>query len=814
MPYARIKKLGRYDVVRELGKGAMGVVLEGNDPLLGRRVALKIVNLLALSGDPTRRQAAVSRFYSEASAAGRLTHPNLMTVYDVGEEEIDGETFYYMALEYLDGVDLSILIREGEPFDPTRALDIVRQVAEGLAVAHDQGVIHRDIKPSNIRVCSGDRVKITDFGLARLPDSSLTIAGAVMGTPQYMPPEQVEGGTSVPASDLFSLTAILYELLTGERPFRAESLSATIAKVLHYNPPPPSEKLSSLGAAFDEIVARGLQKNHQRRIGTGRDYIALLDAAQAKLRAQGNATAAAARPSLACYFDDEGLARKGGRLLKEAGFSQAVFFKSAPVADLGKNIAKRLTEGRWGVVHFKPHVDTTEANRIVSVIDLLRAMRGKTRPDNFARFVPVFLSDTDADRQREVFRRLAPFGVESALFLEPEKSPEANMKLIGAEIDRLAHRMWDETGTVNFYPTQDDEVDRSRGEMDKLAREARDAIARDEYFKAIELLNRALAIAPAPDAFIQRGDAHYRVSHYVEALEDYRAASEMEMNSPETKSRIGACCLSLSALTKEENEDEAALWLATGMQSLAEAEEEIDQLVATYRQEPERLPAHPYKPLISAFREVGTDYGAFDEEGEITGFIQRVVGKAGIDTGAHLCGIEEDQEAFIDYAAMLGTQGDFDGAERILTSLLPKNPTSVGPEMNNLAVKMRKRNMIARAFRVYLKLLDYAVPDREIILQNMRIAGIQLAKASHAKGEGEEALEAFRQVALHSPDGRELLLMEMAGICLERGEEEKGKEFIRQAIRLRPALREDSRYLGYIRRLGGEAEVGSLRPVC
>ena len=253
-------KLGRYLVQSELGRGAMGVVYKATDSVLERTVAVKTVNM-ALERDGADRYEA--RFYQEARAAGGLNHPNIVTVYDVGKS---GEVVF-MAMEYIEGPELRTLIVDGRPMPVSRALAIAAQVADGLAYAHQHGVVHRDVKPANIMVPSDGPVKITDFGIARMRSaaSDLTQTGVMLGSPKYMSPEQVIGKRADHRSDLFSLGVILYEMLTGSTPFNGENVTALMYQIVNFAPPAPSALNGAVPVMADYIVAKTLAKALEER---------------------------------------------------------------------------------------------------------------------------------------------------------------------------------------------------------------------------------------------------------------------------------------------------------------------------------------------------------------------------------------------------------------------------------------------------------------------------------------------------------------------------------------------------------------------
>lgn len=229
------KVIGRYEIVDELGRGAMGSVFKARDPAVGRIVALKTIHSTALEGAQAQEYRA--RFNREARASGVLAHPGIVPVFDVGEH--DGAPF--LVMEFVDGRTLADVIKKGERYTLDCACEIGQQLAEALGYAHRQGVIHRDIKPANILMTSravygSERPRITDFGIAKLMASEITTTGQMLGTPSFMPPEQFTGAPIDGRADLFSLGVILYSLATGEQPFPGETMTAVSYKVVYTEP--------------------------------------------------------------------------------------------------------------------------------------------------------------------------------------------------------------------------------------------------------------------------------------------------------------------------------------------------------------------------------------------------------------------------------------------------------------------------------------------------------------------------------------------------------------------------------------------------
>ena len=249
-----ISTLGRYKIISEIGQGAMGVVYKAVDPIIDRTVAIKTINL-NLSRQELEEYEA--RFQQEIKAAGRLNHPNIVTIYDVGKTD----SVAYMAMEFLEGLELKDMIASGQVPPADSVVDIITQVADGLSFAHQQDIVHRDVKPSNIMVMKGGIAKITDFGIARLPNSAVkTMTGLILGSPRYMSPEQVIGKAIDARSDIFSLGVVLYEALTAVAPFDGDNVNAIMYATVNTTPPPPSAHNRAVPAMLDLIVAKAMAK--------------------------------------------------------------------------------------------------------------------------------------------------------------------------------------------------------------------------------------------------------------------------------------------------------------------------------------------------------------------------------------------------------------------------------------------------------------------------------------------------------------------------------------------------------------------------
>jgi serine/threonine protein kinase len=270
-------KLGRYEIVRELGKGAMGIVYLAKDPLIGRLVALKTIRPSAHADDEDTREFQ-ARFVREAQAAGILNHPSIVTVHDIGQDEPSGMSF--IAMEYVEGQNLKEVLAQGRPLSFEQAADIIAQVADGLDFAHSKGIVHRDVKPANIILLEGNRAKITDFGIAKITSgvANLTTTGQFLGTPNYMAPEQIKGTPVDGRSDIFSLGICLYECLTHRKPFGGDSLTSISYKIVHEAFPPLSEVNPTIPEGFSDVVSHCLEKDPSKRYQRGKDMASALRA--------------------------------------------------------------------------------------------------------------------------------------------------------------------------------------------------------------------------------------------------------------------------------------------------------------------------------------------------------------------------------------------------------------------------------------------------------------------------------------------------------------------------------------------------------
>jgi len=276
---ADVQRLGRYQLEREIGRGAMGIVYLGRDTAINRLVAIKAIPLASEFSDAELVEAR-ARFFREAETAGRLNHPNIVTIYDVGEER----GLAYIAMEYLKGRHLSNYAKSDSLMEPRKVLEIIARTADALGFAHKQQVVHRDIKPANLMFDPAtDILKITDFGIARLSGAGSTRTGIVLGTPSFMSPEQLEGRTVTGHSDLFSLGVSLFQLLTGQLPFTADSMTGLMQQIAEAPHPPLRAYRPDLPACVESVIDRALAKTPEARYDSGAQMAAALEDCKSRI---------------------------------------------------------------------------------------------------------------------------------------------------------------------------------------------------------------------------------------------------------------------------------------------------------------------------------------------------------------------------------------------------------------------------------------------------------------------------------------------------------------------------------------------------
>ena len=840
-------KLGRYEVIGEIGSGGMGKVYKGWDPKLSRPVALKVIHHSALGTLEEDRLQPVKRFYQEARAAGKLSHPTIVTIYDINEETAFEDPLIYIAMEYLDGKGLDYHIKNRTPFPFGKRISIIRRIAEGLAYAHDNGVIHRDIKPANIILAADDTPKITDFGLAKLADTSLTLSGAVMGTPSYMSPEQIYGSKVERRTDIFSLSVVLYELLTGGRPFSGGNITAIIFSVLNKAPELPTFLNPALPLLVNSFMQKGLAKDPNERFSGMGEFIAALDRVMAQVKAEGGdmticapspghpKTSTASQettssadvtqayadrtadftadvkkpgagqatittpvapasmtgekafyqnahkkklggpiksqleglakkfPDITYNIDEPGLADRLHDALEDAGFILHLA-PSLSGADMARRINYALKRGHIFLLHYKPKQSG------YNLVDILKEIRGFNPSISFASLIPIFRSTATADQQRTLLKFLGDFGIMYCVFLTPNTALEKNLEEILRGLALFSQMAGDDFAVKEASPPGAD-----LGEAEKietytgLLALGEDLMKRGRYEEAVKVFSEAIGLKPDFQTLVNRGDSYFKLKKYIPALTDYRQANRIKQAEPLPYARAAACYLILAKKADEENEPEKARkGIDAGVKLLLESERLIEKSMKDNRGHPERLPAIPYGPLLSALHESEFIEIAASEEGKKSLFnlAARVIQKTG--------GLREDDtatETMVDRAVVLAAMGHQAEAEKIFRNALKRNPPAVSAAFNNYAIALRKKGEYDRAFEIYMELLKRAIPERDVVIENMKTSGFRHAARLRGLGRYDDAKMVYKNILVQNPQGKEWVLCELAMTYLETGEE-------------------------------------------
>jgi serine/threonine-protein kinase len=485
------KKLGKYEIIEELGKGAMGVVYKAFDPLMARYVALKTMSHTD-ANDPEFKK----RFYKEAQAPGRLHHEHIVIIYELNEDQ----GIPFIAMEYLEGTDLHRLIQSDYIFTLKKILDIMAQVCEGLNYAHQNGIIHRDVKPANIFLLKNGKVKIVDFGIAQISQSSLmTRTGMILGTPSYMAPEQVRAEGVGGASDQFSVGVILFELLTGRRPFEGDTYSTIMYKILHDPPPRIRDFYPTCPAELEELVLKMLGKESSERFVDLTSVARRLRKIEADLAqdVQVEGTIAITRAST---MDKSLNLELIHRYLREEKF------------DLARRVLDKMKSlGETPEIVEALAADIQEKQRLARIDQLVDEGSHFYEDDHFDLALECFNDalalDSENTRVLEWVRKTHEREAEKRLRQAIDQYLEKGDRLVGDGKPQEALRVYSEAVKLNPASTAAAERIRNvqgileqeaqRSQCQTLCQQARSALDKGERAAATQLCREALDIMPA-----------------------------------------------------------------------------------------------------------------------------------------------------------------------------------------------------------------------------------------------------------------------------------------------------------------------------
>ncbi len=445
------------------------------------------------------------------------------------------------------------------------------------------------------------------------------------------------------------------------------------------------------------------------------------------------------------------------------------------------------------LLHYRP---TSQGETVLSLFRTLKARAPQYSNDAI---IPLFIASAASKKQQDIFRVLGHFGIGYVSFLTPLVHSDQNVK---ETLDDLVHYM-DQMGEKDKRQSENPDGFKAEESLDVekyvgLLDAGDDYMKEGRYEEAVASYTEAIELKPQFDILIKRGDAYYKDRHFPDALQDYRDAAKLSANAPDPFAKVGACCFAIvkeSARTGDTKK--ATAWVAKGMAALAAAEEMIDDIEKKYAESPERLPDSPRKTLMAALAEADIRGLGFEEEAaKLAEAQERVLAKTG---GIDFASDELAIEARIERAQLLVRMGQYSEAERIYRSIIRTNEEEVGPVFNNFAVELRKGGQYGKAFEIYLELLQFDIPDRDIVIKNMRTAGLRYAKQLREEWKQEEAIAVYKNILIYmrKSDGMEWVLLEFADAFIEMQDQASAAAKFVEAIYINPGLMTNEKFDAY-----------------
>jgi tetratricopeptide (TPR) repeat protein len=458
---------------------------------------------------------------------------------------------------------------------------------------------------------------------------------------------------------------------------------------------------------------------------------------------------------------------------------------------LVQNLVQWLSKNNLVVLHYHPQYAKS------NIVDLLRQV-SKIAPNlPLNALIPVFLKTVSPKQQLEVFRLLANFGVKYALFLTPNTTAEQNVEelleglldysdmlkqKVSVEEERVLHETEEDTQKIHQYSTLNSQAD--------------EEMAKGNYEKAIELLTKAVEISPNFNALIQRGDVFFKVRKYVSALRDYRNANNLQKSMPVPHAKIGACCLAMLPITVKNGDSKKAKELyQMGMKHLSTSEKMIEKSISENRNQPEKLSKSPFAPIISAL--ASTDIRGLGMEKEEENIVELTKKMMDATRSVDYMDEEIDVNARVDKATLLARSKYYGEAEKIFRSIIDLDATQVGPAFNNFAIELRKNGQLGKAFQVFKEILQHNVPDRPIIIENLKNAGLRHADKLRTNCELSKAADVYKETLSFQPENTEWILCELAETYLEMDEVAQASFRLMEAVYTNAELASTKKFQKY-----------------
>ncbi len=458
------------------------------------------------------------------------------------------------------------------------------------------------------------------------------------------------------------------------------------------------------------------------------------------------------------------------------------------------NIIKWLDGGNVMLLHFRPKF--TEFN----LVNLLREIKLVNPACNFEGLLPVFFGAVSTSKQMEMLKHLGAFGIRYALFLAPGAQIDHTLQEIMEELERFSSflQAQNSTGKISALDLGEDNGEEPAPvkSYKNLVAMGEAALTKGNYEEAIGFFSQAIELGPNFEALMDRGDAYYKTRKYMPALADYREASLLVKNSPAPYAKISECCFALVPITKKTGDmAKAKEWFENGMKHLRQAVEQVKKMEDDNLQTPEHLPPIPFAPILSALAAAdirGLEMPA--EEEEMAGFAKMALEK--IRARDEMIS-DVSAETRIEEAVLMARYGQYREAEKIFREVIAKDTEHAGPAFNNFAIELRKNGQYGKAFEIYSELLRLDIPDRDIVMENMKNSGLRHAAALKEAGRAGEAVDVYRAVLATHPKGREWILCDLALACLAMGDRAQASLTLMEALYIEPKLMEGPRFEPY-----------------
>ncbi len=498
-------------------------------------------------------------------------------------------------------------------------------------------------------------------------------------------------------------------------------------------------------------------------------------------------------PHISYRLEDAALATDLAEIFTKIGFEPHPQPDQA-VKVLIHNIIKWIDNRHLVMLHFKPKFTG------FNLVHLLREVKLAAPSVQLKSFIPVFVGNVSSQKQQEIFRLLGGFSIRAACFFTPNAPNENNIEEILSVLERYSAVIKAEFETGGHRLTPFDlnaEADpAATGKYKQLLAKGEELMRAGDYEAAIKSFSEAIALGPNFEALMERGDAYYKAKEFIPALGDYREAARLEKTVPDPHARIGSCCLSLvKSAIKSEGPAKAKQWFDTGMKYLADAEKIVVAMERANRNFPEKLPAVPYAPILSALAESDVrGLGLEGVEERLDAFAADVLRKTSVKEDAIS---DNSVDTRIDRAVLLTRYRQYEEAERIFRSVAAEDPVNTAAAFNNFAVELRKNEQYGKAFDIYRELLVNDIPDRGIVVENMKLAGLKHATALKAANRHDEAVAAYRAIMDCRPKDREWVLCELASTFLEMQDQARAAFTFMEAIYVNPKMMESEKFTPY-----------------